>query len=165
MSQNASNVTVALSGETNMKLEHRAIKDDLSPEEVISDLLSKTRNTATLSEFVDKLVDEVNPCQIALYEDVSPITFVVNASPENDIKEAIEGIHAIEVDGDEFEFSVEHDPDAAQDLGRLSLYTTTELTVATDRDLEDDVREPVSREEGIENAKEWIRSNKTQRSQ
>jgi len=51
------------------------------------------------------------------------------------------------------------DPDGPQDLGRISLYTTVELTEVSGKGIEDSVKQPVSREEGVKKVEEWVRSS------
>ena len=169
MSEIADPTTVKLTQTTIQQLRQRYDDQD-SADELISDLLDETRNSVTLTEFIDLLVDAVDPVQIALYEnsdpargvlyDFSGLVFVVNTgSTKEDLEVAVEGIDAVEVDGTPFSFAVEHDPDGPQDLGRLSLYTTVELTELNEKGIEDRVKPPVSREEGVEKVEACIRND------
>ncbi|CDK39484.1 hypothetical protein [Halorubrum sp. AJ67] len=80
-------------------------------------------------------------------------------STEGELAAAVEEIDAVEIDDAQFSLGVEDDPGAPQDLGRLSLYTIDKLTEVSERGIEDSVKQPVSREEGVKKVEEWVRSN------
>jgi hypothetical protein len=152
-------IKVELSQETTQRLQ-KCHNDQDSVDDLITDLLDDTRNSVTLTEFTDLLVDAVDPDQIALYEDFSSLLFVVNTtSTEEKLEAAVEEIDAVEIDDAQFSFDVIVDPDGPQDLGRISLYTTVELTEVSGKGIEDSVKQPVSREEGVKKVEEWVRSS------
>ncbi|MEZ3165414.1 hypothetical protein [Halorubrum miltondacostae] len=160
MSEVAAATTIEFTQATIQQLRQRC-DDQESVDDLISNLLDETRNSVTLKEFIDLLGEEVDPVQIALYEDVSSLLFTVNAtSTGEELEAAVEEIDAVEIDGAQFSFDVKDDPGAPQDLGRLSLYTTVELTEINDGATQDSVKKPVSREEGVKKVEEWVRSNK-----
>jgi len=72
-------IKVELSQETTQRLQ-KCHNDQDSVDDLITDLLDDTRNSVTLTEFTDLLVDAVDPDQIALYEDFSSLLFVVNTT-------------------------------------------------------------------------------------
>jgi len=113
-------IKVELSQETTQRLQ-KCHNDQDSVDDPITDLLDDTRNSVTLTEFTDLLVDAVDPDQIALYEDFSSLLFVVNTtSTEEKLEAAVEEIDAVEIDDAQFSFDVIVDPDGPQDLGRIS---------------------------------------------
>jgi len=113
-------IKVELSQETTQRLQ-KCHNDQDSVDDLITDLLDDTRNSVTLTEFTDLLVDAVDPDQIALYEDFSSLLFVVNTtSTEEKLEAAVEEIDAVEIDDAQFSFDVIVDPDGPQDLGRIS---------------------------------------------
>ncbi|MGQ3329952.1 hypothetical protein [Halorubrum sp. FL23] len=159
MSNIAAAKTVKLTQATIRELDQRNDGQN-SVDDLISDLLADTRDSVTMAEFIDLLVEEVEPSQIALYEDFSGLLFVVNTtSTEEELEATVEGIDAVEIDDAQFCFDVEHDPDPPQNLGRISLYTTVQLTEVNEGGTGDSVKQPVSREEGVEKVEEWVRGN------
>lgn len=158
MSGTTGTKAVELTQATTHRLYQRC-NDQGSVDDLIGNLLDETRDTVSLTEFVDRVVEAADPIQISLIDDFSSFMFfVVTTDSKEAAEKAIEGVHAIEVDGNQYPFCLGHDPDNPRDLGRVSLYTTVELTVQNFGGEEDGIKEPVSREEGVENAKEWVRT-------
>lgn len=170
MSKVPDSTTIELTQTTIQQLRQRYDDQD-SADELISDLLDETRNSVTLTEFIDLLVDAVDPVQISLHERSDPgddslygysgLVFIVTTdSTKRDLEAAVEEIDAVEVDGIQFSFVLVCDPDDPKDLGRLSLYTTVEITEMNEQGIEDHVKQPVSREAGVEKVEACIRSNR-----
>lgn len=126
-SRSTQTVELELEQGTLRQLEQRLPEYNRCSEELVSSLLSETRDTVTLTEFVKLLLDQTNPAQIALHEGRSSLCFVVNSGIDPDVDSIRQGIHAIDVDGEEYLYSIIVDPYGPQDLGRYNLFEAGDL--------------------------------------
>lgn len=137
--------------ETKERLRTRALEGgDDTYEDVILRLLDETKKTISLEKFLERLVEAVDPAQIALHRVYGELSFVIHTPEELDT-ELVNDVDAVSVDSQTYRFRLEKDPHGPQDVGRITVYAPN-----GDADIG-----PVTVEQGVERVKDWMDSRET----